>query len=101
MAAQIISRSVQLGQKCATMGVPQMPRRTAFSLLHCSAAAWLGSLLLACPAVAQLRVVDYNTAGAARPSLSTVLAAMGVENVNGIAKAPDIFTLQEQETSGT
>jgi hypothetical protein len=46
-------------------------------------------------------VVDYNTAADARPSLGTVLAAMGAESVNGIAKAPDIFALQEQESSAS
>jgi hypothetical protein len=65
-------------------------------------ASYLSALLLTVShASAQLRVVDYNTAEAARPSLGTVLAAIGVESVNGIAKAPDIFTLQEQESSET
>jgi len=60
--------------------------------------AWLLSPV---PLIAQLRIVDYNTGGEARPSLSTVLAAIGAESVNGIAKKPDVFSLQEQETSAT
>lgn len=74
---------------------------------HCqgqpSGKLWLAcfSLLFSFSATAQLRIVDYNTGGAARPSLSTVLAAMGAESVNGIAKAPDVFTLQEQGSSAT
>lgn len=48
---------------------------------------------------AQIRVVDYNTSGA-RTGLQTVLAAIGSESVNGIAKPLDILSLQEQSTNG-
>jgi endonuclease/exonuclease/phosphatase family metal-dependent hydrolase len=61
----------------------------------------LGALLLAAHASAQIRVVDYNTGGAARQGLGTIFAAMGAESVNGIAKAPDILALQEQESSAS
>jgi endonuclease/exonuclease/phosphatase family metal-dependent hydrolase len=58
------------------------------------------SLAASCAlAHAQLRIVDYNTSGA-RTGLDTVLAAIGAENVNGIAKPLDIISLQEQATSG-
>ncbi len=58
---------------------------------------------------AQLRIVSWNTAGydAARAdttrdnAIETVLAAIGNEDVNGIAKAPDIITLQEQDSPTT
>lgn len=43
--------------------------------------------------------MDYNTGGGARPGLETILAAVGDETVNGIAKAPDVLTLQEQSAS--
>lgn len=46
-------------------------------------------------------MVDYNTAGDARPDLGTILAAIGAESVNGIAKAPDVFALQEQDSSSS
>jgi exonuclease III len=52
---------------------------------------------------AQLRVVDYNTAGLSagpRAGMATVLEALGDESVNGIAKPPDVFALQEQRTNG-
>jgi endonuclease/exonuclease/phosphatase family metal-dependent hydrolase len=57
--------------------------------------------LLPLGAWGQLRIVDYNTAGAARSGMSTIFQAIGDELVNGIAKPPDVFTLQEQETSAT
>ncbi len=50
---------------------------------------------------AQLRVVDYNTAGAARDGMSTLLAAFGAESLNGVSKAPDVFTLEEQKSTTT
>jgi len=49
----------------------------------------------------QLRIVDYNTGGDARTGLDLVLAAIGAESVNGIAKPPDVFTLEEQTSSAT
>jgi len=57
-------------------------------------------------AYAQLRIVSYNTATAnptstppqltARAGISTILAAIGAEVVNGIAKPIDVLLLQEQ-----
>ena len=44
-------------------------------------------LLVAKPVEAQLRIVDYNTAGGPRAGLSTVLEAIGQEVVNGFAKS--------------
>ena len=60
-----------------------------------------GVAALAAPsaALAQLRVVDYNLAQS-RAGVSTVLEQLGRERVAGIAKAPDVFTFQEQTTSG-
>jgi len=48
---------------------------------------------------AQLRIVDCNTSGA-RTGLNTVLAAIGVESVNGIAKPIDVLSSQQQATNG-
>lgn len=66
-------------------------RRWIFALFFCGVFS----------AAAQLRIVDYNTAGAARESLSTLLAAFGDEKINGVSKAPDVLTLQEQDSSAT
>lgn len=61
--------------------------------------------LLCCinSAHAQLRIVSYNTLTAenpgvqtARPTAATVLEAIGLESVNGIAKPIDVMLLQEQ-----
>lgn len=52
-------------------------------------------------AFAQLRVVAYNTNGNPRAGTADVYRALGVESVNGIAKAPDIITLQEQSSNVT
>ncbi len=51
------------------------------------------------PAEAQLRVVDYNTAGGPRTGFKTIMAGIANETVNGIAKAPDAISLQEQTSS--
>jgi hypothetical protein len=68
----------------------------------------LGALLLAfssTAAHAQLRIVTYNTATAqsgtgtqtARlPYSSTILEAIGLENVNGLARPIDVLLVQEQ-----
>ena len=45
--------------------------------------------------------MDYNTSGYRAAPLGTVLAAIGAEYVNGIAKPLDIISLQEQSTSGS
>jgi endonuclease/exonuclease/phosphatase family metal-dependent hydrolase len=53
---------------------------------------------------AQLRIVDYNTSGSnshAGVGLSTVLAAIGAEKVDGIAKPLDVISLQEQTSAST
>jgi hypothetical protein len=69
-------------------------------------AAWMVmSFVLLCGESlhAQLRIVDYNTAGLSagpRPGMSTVLDAIGDESVNGIAKPIDVLVLQEQRGSG-
>lgn len=52
---------------------------------------------LAAPANAQLRVVTYNVS-AVRSGVATVLDQVGRERVNGIARAPDVLLLQEQES---
>jgi hypothetical protein len=57
------------------------------------------ALASAAPAAyGQLRVVTYNTAEAARPTLGTVLQAIGNDSVNGIARPIDVLSLQEQTT---
>ncbi|MGH8046613.1 MAG: hypothetical protein ACREKL_05165, partial [Chthoniobacterales bacterium] len=52
-------------------------------------------------AQAQLRIVQYNTAGDARAGMSTILAAIGAESVNGAVKPPDALALEEQTSSAT
>ena len=68
-----------------------------------SLGSWLFLALgfFAFSAQAQIRIVSFNTLGNPRTGSQTVLAALGDENVNGIAKAPDIFSLQEQSSSTT
>ena len=51
---------------------------------------------IASQAWVQLRVFDYNTGEAARAGIDTILAAVGAESLNGVSKAPDILTLEEQ-----
>jgi endonuclease/exonuclease/phosphatase family metal-dependent hydrolase len=58
---------------------------------------WLGCI----PALAQLRVVSYNTTGGPRAGLDTVLAAISSDAANGFAKPPDVFALQEQSASAS
>lgn len=53
------------------------------------------------PARAQIRVLDYNTGEGARAGIEKILAAVGAEWVNGIAKPVDVITLQEQTSSAT
>ncbi len=55
---------------------------------------------------AQLRIVSYNTLTAenpgvqtARPTAATVLEAIGLQSVNGVAKPIDVMLLQEQYTT--
>lgn len=55
---------------------------------------------------AQLRVVSYNTltgenpgVQTARPQAATVLEAIGLQSVNGVAKPIDVLLLQEQYTT--
>lgn len=60
------------------------------------------SLCLQCAtSQAQLRVVTWNTAGAARSGTSEVLEAIGNESVSGIVQPIDILSLQEQSSSAT
>ncbi|MBL9124663.1 MAG: hypothetical protein JNG90_13590, partial [Planctomycetaceae bacterium] len=47
-------------------------------------------------ASAQLRIVSYNSGGGPRAGSSTILQAIGAENVGGIAKPLDAILLQEQ-----
>ncbi len=57
---------------------------------------------MTCPAIAQLRVVSYNTAaGGPNPGLATVLEAIGNDTKNGIAKPIDVLALQEQASWST
>ncbi|MGE0695312.1 MAG: PEP-CTERM sorting domain-containing protein [Pirellulales bacterium] len=67
----------------------------------------LCAALLAAPATAQLRVVDWNAAIVTNPAGSTVpragtttvLEAIGIETKNGIQRAPDVITLQEADSA--
>lgn len=61
------------------------------------AACWL----ICCVASAQLRIVSWNTNGGARNGTATVLEAIGLEEVNGIAKPIDVLSLQEQSGEDT
>lgn len=64
-------------------------RRFAFILL----------LLVPANALGQLRVVTWNTNGGARSGMQDVLAAIGLEEVNGFAQPIDVLSLQEQSGS--
>jgi endonuclease/exonuclease/phosphatase family metal-dependent hydrolase len=71
--------------------------------------AWLAIAPLLCCADfahAQLRIVSYNTltgenpgVQTARPTAATVLEAIGLQSVNGVAKPIDVMLLQEQFTT--
>ena len=58
----------------------------------------VATMILSAPALAQLRVVTYNTNGGPRADSDTVLEEIGLETVNGFAKPIDVLTLQEQTT---
>lgn len=65
-------------------------------------AALLTSGLASAPA--QLRIVDYNTANSSvlpRAGMDTILAAIGDESTNGIARDIDVLCLQEQAAVST
>ncbi|QDT71519.1 hypothetical protein [Lacipirellula limnantheis] len=75
-------------------------------LLWCAAVACTPLLCSARLAHGQLRIVSYNTLTAenpgvqtARPTAATVLEAIGLQSVNGIAKPIDVMLLQEQYTT--
>lgn len=63
--------------------------------------AFLVTSLVSCVAWADLRVVTWNTLGESRTGTSTVLEAIGLEEMNGVARPIDVLSLQEQNTSGT
>ena len=58
-------------------------------------------ILLTRSAQAQLRIVDYNTASGPHTNLDAVLRSIGDEITNGISKAIDVLSLQEQRSSTT
>ena len=62
-------------------------------------------MLIACApkagASGELRVVTYNTTTTIRPDVSTVLEAIGAEEVNGLARPIDVLALQEQSDSAS
>ena len=60
---------------------------------------FLCALSIVTPAEAQLRIVDYNTAGGPRVGLETVLKAIGEEVVNGFAKPIDVLIIRERSSS--
>lgn len=82
--------------------------------MHCERRRFLWLAALACApllcsaelAHAQLRIVSYNTltgenpgVQTARPTAATVLEAIGLQSVNGVAKPIDVMLLQEQYTT--
>ena len=75
-------------------------RQPTLAVVTAAAAA---ALVLSAPrsASAQLRVVDYNTAGDARDGLGNVLAAIGAESADGIVRPIDVLALEEQDSSAT
>ena len=77
--------------------MPHRPAPAVPALVLLPAAAAL--LIGAAPALAQLRVVDYN-AGAIKPDTAAVLQQIGRERVNGIAKPIDVLLVQEQGPGG-
>lgn len=69
-----------------------------------SAARLLTALLViavASPALAQLRIVSYNTGGGPNGDLDTVLEAIGNEARQGFSKPIDVLALQEQTSSAS
>jgi hypothetical protein len=58
-------------------------------------------LFTAVPAFAQLRIVDYNTAGGPRNGMDEIIAGIEAESINGIARKPDMILLQEQDSVST
>ena len=75
-----------------------MQRRGLRAMIGLAAACALGAAAL--PAHAQLRIVDYNVAGDARPSLSTVFSAIGSDVRNGFSKPVDVLAMQELDDDG-
>ena len=75
------------------------PTLTARALVFCFVS------LVASPALAQLRIVDYNGAtdtnpsGDVRAGMGTVLQAIGIEDKNGIQRPIDVLSLQEVTNS--
>ncbi len=64
----------------------------------------LAALLLvgiSSPALAQLRIVSYNTGGGPNGDLGTVLQAIGDEARQGFSKPIDVLALQEQNSSAS
>ena len=59
-----------------------------------SATAVTAAILLTNLAQAQLRIVDYNTAGGPHTGLDAVLQAIGSELTNGFSKPIDVLSLQ-------
>jgi hypothetical protein len=51
------------------------------------------------PALAQLRIVTYNSAGEPRSGTGTILSAIGFEEDSGVQRPIDILLLQEQSRS--
>lgn len=55
-------------------------------------------LLCASPALAQLRIVTYNSTGGPRTDTDLILEGIGAESVGGIARPIDALLLQEQDS---
>jgi hypothetical protein len=83
------------------MFMPLNPK--PLNLAVCAAIASMG-LLVSSSARAQLRVVNYNITasdGNLRAGVGTILAGIGAESVNGIAKPIDIMTVSETQAQAT
>jgi hypothetical protein len=68
---------------------------------------WAVGILVLLPALcsAQLRVVSWNTLdgpnATSEPHFRTVFESIAGDSINGIARRPDIISLQEQTSSST
>ncbi len=64
-------------------------------MVGCLVLLWLGG------AQGALRIVSYNTCGAVRSGMGTILEAVGNEERNGIVRPVDILLVQEQVSVST
>ncbi len=72
-----------------------MAKQSATHVIRTLLAA-VSVLFVSSSCVAQLRIVSYDTSGGPRDGLSTVLEAIGQEDVNAIVRPIDVLLVQEQ-----